>query len=125
MEAVTLQVKGVNKGHYVPAIKSAGLLFISGQLSLDLDTREVPEPDIRVHTQLALHNVERVLTAAGLTRNDVVQCRIYTSDMRNWDPINEVYAAFFGEHRPSRVVVPVPELHFGCMVEIEAVAECR
>ena len=38
-------------------------------------------------------------------------------------PINEVYAEFFGAHKPGRLVATVPELHFGCLVEIEAVAE--
>ncbi|WP_238528351.1 RidA family protein [Acetonema longum] len=37
--------------------------------------------------------------------------------------MNEVYAEFFGGHKPARIVVPVSELHFGCMVEIEAIAE--
>ena len=38
-------------------------------------------------------------------------------------PINEVYAEFFGEHKPGRVVVSTTEMHFGCLVEIEAIAE--
>ena len=32
-------------------------------------------------------------------------------------------AEFFGEHKPSRIIVPVSKLHFGCLVEIEAIAE--
>ena len=40
-----------------------------------------------------------------------------------WGPLNEVYAEFFGAHKPGRLVATVPELHFGCLVEIEAVAE--
>ena len=37
--------------------------------------------------------------------------------------INEEYAAFFGAHKPGRVIVSTTTLHFGCLVEIEAVAE--
>jgi len=33
------------------------------------------------------------------------------------------FAEFFGEHKPARIVVPSGKLHFGCLVEIEAVAE--
>ena len=62
-------------------------------------------------------------TAAGLTKENVVQCRIYLTDIENWDRVNAVYGAFFGAHKPARVVVPVPALHFGCLTEIEAVAE--
>uniref|UniRef100_UPI003904C019 RidA family protein n=1 Tax=Gudongella sp. SC589 TaxID=3385990 RepID=UPI003904C019 len=65
----------------------------------------------------------RVLKEAGAARADVVQCRIYIIGVQNWDAVNEVYAEFFGNHKPARIVVPVPELHGGSLVEIEAVAE--
>ena len=123
MKQVFFDAKGENKGHYAPGVISHGMLYISGQLSVDPDTRKVPQAEIDAHMELALSNVERVLKAAGLTREDVVQCRIYTTDIENWDRINAVYRDFFGAHRPARVVVPVPALHFGCLVEIEAVAE--
>lgn len=123
MKAIKLKVKGENKGHYVPGMVSGNLLFISGQLSLDLDTRKVAEGEIENHTALAMHNIERVLEAAGVGRENVISCRIYTSEIENWDRINQVYSDFFGEHKPARIVVAVPSLHFGCKVEIEAVAE--
>ena len=50
-------------------------------------------------------------------------CRVYVSDVSDWDAVNEVYASFFGEHRPARVVVPSGELHHGVKIEIEVVAE--
>ncbi len=123
MQAVCPPFKGENKGHYAPGIISRGMLYISGQLSLDPDTRKVVQGGIREHTLQALNNVDAVLRAAGCSRDRVVQCRIYTPYMNGWNVINEVYAEFFGEHRPARVVVPTNELHFGCLVEIEAVAE--
>ena len=125
MKEITLDVKGENKGHYVPGMISNGMLYISGQLSLDLDTRKAPEGGAEAHMAQALHNVERVLTAAGLGREDVVQCRIYIADVSYWDAVNQVYRDFFGSHRPARIVVAVPALHFGCLGEIEAIAEVR
>ena len=50
-------------------------------------------------------------------------CRVYISDVYLWDEVNRVYAAFFGEHKPVRVIVPTRELHHGALVEIEAMAE--
>ena len=52
-------------------------------------------------------------------------CRVYVSSIALWDAVNAVYAAFFGSHKPARVVVPTRELHNGALVEIEAVAEVR
>lgn len=115
--------KGENKGHYTPGVVSHGMLYISGQLSIDPDTREVPGDDVRDHARLALDNVDRVLKAAGAARQDVVQVRIFTTDVAYWDAINEVYRSFFGDHKPARLIVNVPALHFGCKVEVEAIAE--
>ena len=123
MEKITPRYDGENKGHYAPGIISNGMLYISGQLSIDPDTRKVPEGGIEAHARIALANVERILQATGLSRNDIVQCRVYVSDIDQWDIVNQVYAEFFGEHRPARIVVPVGKLHFGCLVEIEAIAE--
>jgi 2-iminobutanoate/2-iminopropanoate deaminase len=123
MKKITPQYGTENKGHYTPGIISRGMLYISGQLSIDPDTRKIPEGGMREHARLALSNVERVLQMAGATRDDVVQCRVYVSDIEDWDSVNEVYAEFFCDHKPARIVVPVGNLHFGCMVEIEAIAE--
>ena len=123
MHEVTIDAKGVNKGHYAPGMIVGGLLFISGQLSLDLDTRQPAQGGAAEHMKQALTNLDRVLKSAGLERNSVAQCRVYIDDVNYWDAINEDYAEFFGDHKPARIVVPVPALHFGCLVEIEAVAE--
>ena len=123
MKKIIPQYDGENKGHYTAGIISNGMLYISGQLSIDPDTRKVPEGGIGAHARLALANVERVLKAAGLSRTDIVQCRVYVSDIDQWDSVNEVYTEFFGEHKPARIVVPVGKLHFGCLVEIEAIGE--
>lgn len=123
MKIVDPHFKGVNKGHYVPGMISGNTLYVSGQLSLDPDTRRLPEGGIREHARQALENVGRVLEAAGARRDQVVLCRVFTTKGEYWDPVNEEYAAFFGEHKPARIVVTVPEIHFGCLVEIEAVAE--
>ena len=123
MQLVTPPFKGENKGHYSAGVISRGMLYVSGQLSIDPDTRKVCQGDIRAHTRLALDNVNRVLKEAGVSRENVVFCRIYTPDVSYWGPINEVYAEFFGAHKPGRVIVSTTTLHFGCLVEIEAVAE--
>lgn len=125
MEFVTPKFEGTNKGHYSPGVVSNGILYISGQVSVDPDTRQVVEGGVEEHMVQALSNLEQVLKEAGLTRNDVVQCRIYIPDMTLWDRVNATYAEFFGDHKPARTVVPVLPLHFGCLVEIEAIAEVR
>ena len=123
MKLVLPEYKASNPGHYSAGVISRGTLYVSGQLSIDPDTREVVEGDIKAHTRQALANVDRVLTCAGARRDQVVMCRVYTPSVEYWGAINEVYAEFFGEHKPARVIVSTTTLHFGCLVEIEAIAE--
>ena len=125
MKFVVPQYKGENKGHYSPGVISNGLLFISGQLSIDPDTRQVAQGGIEEHARLALDNLDRVLKEAGVERSSVVQCRVYVSDIDDWDKVNIIYSEFFGDHKPARIIVPVSELHFGCLIEIEAIAEVK
>ena len=125
MRFVTPDFKGKNPGHYSAAVQVGNLLFISGQLSIDPDTREVCQGSIEDHAALALSNLERVLKAAGCSKEDVAFCRIYTPSNTYWTAINGVYAKFFGEHKPGRVIVSTSPLHFNCLVEIEAIVELK
>lgn len=123
MKKIVLESKLVNKGHYVPGMISNGMVFVSGQLPVHHETGSPMAETIEEQTLDALHNVELVLHAAGVTKNDVVLCRLYIPSVEYWDAVNEKYREFFGSHKPARVVVPTRELHNGAMIEIEAVAE--
>lgn len=115
-------IEGKANGHYSPAVVSRGQVFVSGQLSRDPATGLIP-PTVREETLQALKNVENVLASAGVGLEDVVMCRVYVAGIKLWDEVNRAYEEVFKDHRPARAVVPVAELHFGCSVEIEAVAE--
>ena len=125
MKEIRLESKLTSAGHYVPGRISNGMLYISGQLPVHHETGAPMAEDIAQQTRDALHNVERVLHAAGCTREDVALCRVYIPDVADWDTVNAAYAEFFGAHKPARVIVPTRELHNGALVEIEAVAELR
>ncbi|MBK9164544.1 MAG: RidA family protein [Acidobacteria bacterium] len=110
------------KGHYSPGVEHNGLIYVSGQLPMSLDTREPFTGDIGEQTELALRNVEAVLKAGGSDLGHVLQMTIYVSDMEMWDEVNTKYAEVMGEHRPARAIVPVKDLHFGTKIEIQAIA---
>ena len=112
-------------GHYSPGVISKGMLYISGQLPIDHSTGKLAGGGVAEHTRVALANVESILKEAGAAKEDVVLCRVYIPDVALWDQVNKEYAAFFGDHKPARVVVPTRELHHGALVEIEAMAEIK
>lgn len=113
-----------NNGHYSQCIEHAGSLYISGQLPIDSSTKSTPD-SIQDQTALALSNIEAILKAAECCKEDIIQVRIYLVGVEHWGSVNDTYSIFFGDHRPARCIVPVPELHFGCLIEIEAIAMAR
>lgn len=108
-------------GHYSTVIEHNGLLYISGQLPLDPKTREKPDT-FREEVLLVFKKLDLILNESGSARNQVLQMRIFLSDIALWPEINDLYAAFFGDHKPARIVVPSPPLHYGCSLEVEATA---
>jgi 2-iminobutanoate/2-iminopropanoate deaminase len=109
-------------GHYSQGVVHNGTLYVSGQLPVDPQTGERRLGSIEEQTQQALENVAAIVAAGGGGLGDVVKVTVYVSDIDLWGRVNEVYSAFFGEHRPARAVVPTRELHHGFQIEIEAVA---
>jgi reactive intermediate/imine deaminase len=122
MRTIQPENQTIPKGHYSPGIEHNGLIYVSGQLPMTLDTREPFAGDIDSQTELALRNVEAVLHAAGSDLTQVLQMTIYVSDIELWGKVNESYARVMGDHRPARAIVPVKELHFGTQIEIQAIA---
>ncbi len=125
MEKIQIEGTPIPKGHYSQGVVHNGMVYVSGQLPMNLTTREIENGSIEAQTELALRNVEAVLLAAGSNLNDVVQMTIYVSDIELWDKINEVYARILGEHRPARAIVPVKDLHFDTKIEIQAIAAVK
>ena len=67
-------------------------------------------------------NLFATLAAAGAQREDVLQVSVYLVGIERWPRLNALFAEIFGDHRPARTVVPVPELHYGYLLEVEAIA---
>ena len=125
MEKIQIEGTPIPKGHYSQAIVHDGLVYVSGQLPMNLKTGEVETGSIEAQTELALLNVESILLATSSDLNHVLQMTIYISDMELWKQVNEVYARILGEHRPARAIVPVKDLHFGTKIEIQAIAAVK
>jgi 2-iminobutanoate/2-iminopropanoate deaminase len=112
-------------GHYSQAVVYGDTVYVSGQLAVDPVTGEKGVGSIEDQTRLALRNIEQILLSSGSDLNHVIKTTAYVSDVELWGGVNQAYAEVFGEHRPARAVVPSRDLHFGCLVEIEAIAALR
>lgn len=113
-------------GHYAHAMVHNGVVYVSGQLPIEPGTgRRLSDAPVEEQTERVLQNIAAILRAAGSDVDRVLKTTVYVSDIALWDRVNTVYAAFFGSHRPARAVVPTRDLHFGFLVEIEAIAAVR
>ncbi len=112
-------------GHYSQAVVYNDLIFISGQLPINPVTNETVTASIEEQAHQALKNVKAILEAAGSNLQNVLKTTVYISDIDLWGPVNEIYASYFGNHKPARAIVPTRELHHGLNIEIEAVARVK
>ena len=109
-------------GHYSHGAVANGLVFVSGQLPIAPGGARLVDEPFEAQARQALANVEAVLRAAGSSVAQLVQVRVYLSDIALWPAFNSVYAEWAGDARPARAVAPTGLLHFGFLVEVEAVA---
>ena len=108
-------------GPYSQAVRAENLLITSGQLGLDPSTGVLPE-GVEKQTRQSLENIGAILAEAGFSRTDVVKTTVFIRNMDDFSLVNEIYAAFFGGHKPARSCVEVSALPKGGLVEIEAIA---
>lgn len=112
-------------GHYAQAIRAGDTLYVSGQLPIRADKAPLEDMGFAAQARQAIANMLAILEAAGGTAEDLCRVTAYIVGVENWPEFNRVYADMLGDARPARTVVPVPELHYGYLVEIDAVAALR
>ena len=105
--------------------RSAGLVYVSGQLPIDLENPDKPIGSIEEQTLITLQNLEKVLLAANSDKSHVLKATIFISDITLWAAANKVYGNFFGSHKPARSAVPTKDLPKGFQIEIEAIAAVK
>ena len=125
MDKVILSSENVAKpfGIFSQGVKTANLVFVSGQISKNAKGEVVGKGDIRAQTRQCIENLKHVLEAGGATLENVVKVTVYVTDMKDLKAIHEVRAEYFKEKYPASTLVEVSRLTTQeCMIEIEAIA---
>src|SRR5882672_1510130 len=108
---------------YTQATRYGDLLFLSGQIAIDLTTgAEIADRSIEAQTRKVMENVQRILEAHGLTLANVLSTQVYLRSINNLAPMDAAYRKFFKGAPPARTVVEVSNLPRGMEVQISAVA---
>jgi 2-iminobutanoate/2-iminopropanoate deaminase len=113
------------RGHYSHAVRFGDLVFVSGQLGIRPDGSHTADLPFEDQVRQALENLLAALRAAAAAPSDVLKVTAYIVGVERWPRFNALYAEVMGKARPTRTVVPVAELHYGYLVEVDAIAVCR
>jgi 2-iminobutanoate/2-iminopropanoate deaminase len=109
-------------GHYSHAARYGDLVFTAGQLGVRPDGAHTTDLGFENQARHAMENLFAALRAGGSDAAHILKVTAYIVGVENWPRFNAVYAEMMGAWRPTRTVVPVPELHHGYLIEIDAVA---
>jgi 2-iminobutanoate/2-iminopropanoate deaminase len=125
MEPISTPDAPLARGHYSQAMVHAGLVYVAGQLPIVPGDPEHRLEEFDAQARQVLANVKAILEASGSSMDLVVRSTVYIADVAHWPAFNALYAEAFGAHRPARTVVPVSALHYGYLVEMDAIAALR
>jgi len=109
-------------GPYSQAIRVGNMLFLSGQLGISPKTGKFAEGGFEAQARQALENQKAVLTTAGLSLDDVVQCQVFVTDMNNYPKFNAIYKEYFKKNFPARAVLEVSRIPANGLIEIMMIA---
>ena len=108
---------------YSPAIMTpAGLLFISGQIPIDMETGVLHKGDITIETRIVMKRIGAVLKEHGMDYSNLVKCTVFLTDIRDYSAVNEEYGSFFKDRFPAREAIEISNLPLGASIEISAIA---
>jgi 2-iminobutanoate/2-iminopropanoate deaminase len=109
-------------GPYSQAVRVGSTVYCAGQIPLDPKTGQIVSGGIDAQTRRVLDNVTAVLSADGLTLENIVKTTIFLMDLNDFQTVNEIYGSYFNQQPPARSTVQVAGLPKGARVEIEVIA---
>ncbi|HYH07442.1 MAG TPA: RidA family protein [Thermoanaerobaculia bacterium] len=109
-------------GPYSQAVKANGIVYTSGQIALDPATGNLVEGSFEDQVRRVFRNLEAVLAASGSSFDRVLKATVYVTDLANFATLNQIYAEYFGDHKPARTTIQAGALPKGGAVEIDLVA---
>ncbi len=108
-------------GPYSQAIQYGDIIFCSGVIPLDPETRQIVGDDIETQTRFVLDALTRLLQDIGTDIRNVIKTTVFLSNMDDFKAFNAVYATYFDEEPPARSAVEVARLPLDVLVEVEAI----
>lgn len=109
-------------GPFSQAIKCQGFIYLSGQVGQDPATGKLVPGGVAAEAEQVFKNIGAVLEAAGKSFTDVVQVRVFLTNIGDYAAVNAIYAKQFSQPYPARTAVAVAALPLGASFEVDLVA---
>lgn len=107
---------------YSRAVAAGDFVFVSGCTSVD-GADLVHRGDAYAQAAQAIRNAAAALAGLGAGLADVVQTRMYVTDISRWQEFGRAHGEAFGDVRPAATMVEVAALiEAEMLIEIEIVA---
>ncbi len=107
-------------GPYSPGILVKDYLYVSGQGVRDANSN-MPS-GVAAQTRQCLENVKAIVDAAGLTMEHIVHMQLYLERISDLAEVDRVYAEYFPQAPPARIVIGVAKMPTDTTIEMTAVA---
>ncbi|MBD3180019.1 MAG: hypothetical protein GF417_10725 [Candidatus Latescibacteria bacterium] len=108
-------------GPYSQAVRAGDFVFISGQIGINPEDKEMAE-GLEAQVEQVLNNLKAVVEAAGGTLESIVKTTVMLQSMDDFKVMNGIYQRFFESDPPARAAYEVAALPLGALVEIQAIA---
>ena len=117
------RIAGTTKLPFSTAVRVGSMLYLSGQLGIDVATGRLVPGGIEAETDQALKNIEQVLLSLRSNKQHIIRCEVFLADFEEFASMNRAYANFFdGDDLPARSAVAVSGMALDARVEIQAIA---
>lgn len=108
-------------GAYSQAVKYDGLIFVSGQLPINVETGEMSTGSIAEQTTIIMNNMQEIARAGGSDLSRALKITIFLTDLGDFNEVNQAYAKFFEKDPPARCCFEVSALPKGSSIEVDAI----
>jgi reactive intermediate/imine deaminase len=102
---------------------------LSAQLPIDPATGNLIQGGVKEQAKQCLTNIKAVMESIDVPYDDIVNVRLYLSDLADLDAVNEVYTTFFPDsaiarsvaYVPARTIISAKALPMNALVQMDVV----
>ncbi|KIL40332.1 YjgF-like translation initiation inhibitor [Gordoniibacillus kamchatkensis] len=102
------------------AVVAGDFVYVSGQVGVDPQTREVAGTTIEAQTEQCFRNLETILQGVGLTLDHVVKTNAYLLHQSDIPAYNQLYAKIMNQPYPARTTIQCGIAPY--LIEVDVVA---